>query len=88
MAYRITDECNSCAACEPECKNVAITEGDTIYMIDPAKCTECIGWFEAPKCVEVCPVDACVPDAAHRESREQLLVRWKSLFPGQTPAAA
>ena len=49
MAYIITDECISCGACEPECLNIAITEGETIYIIDPDKCTECVGSFESPK---------------------------------------
>ena len=87
MAYKITEECISCGACEPECKNEAIQEGDTIYEIDPTKCTECVGWFESPKCAEVCPVDACVPDDAHEESREMLLGKWKRLHPGETPAS-
>ncbi|MBT9163201.1 MAG: putative ferredoxin-like protein [Chloroflexi bacterium] len=88
MAYKITDECISCGACEPECKNEAIYEGDTLYEIDPTKCTECIGWFDSPKCAEICPIDdCCVPDPDHEESRGQLLEKWKTLFPGQTPAA-
>jgi ferredoxin len=61
MAYKITDECISCGACEPECPNEAISEGDTIYEIDPEKCTECKGFHDSPKCAEICPVDACVP---------------------------
>ena len=85
MSYRISDECISCGACEPECKNEAIKEGDTTYEIDPNKCTECIGWFESSKCAEVCPVDACELDPDHQESREQLLEKWKKLNPGQTP---
>lgn len=63
MAYKITDECISCGACEPECPNQAISEGETIYKIDSAKCTECVGSFESSKCAEVCPVDCCVPDS-------------------------
>ena len=58
MAYMITDECISCGACEPECPNEAITEGDTICVIDPDKCTECVGSHESSKCAEVCPYDA------------------------------
>ena len=46
MAYKITEDCISCGACEPECKNEAITEGEEIYIINPDKCTECVGWFE------------------------------------------
>ena len=87
MAYKITDDCISCGACEPECKNVAIKEGDTIYIIDPNKCTECVGWFPESKCAEVCPVESCVPDPAHKESREQLLQKWQKQNPGKTPEA-
>ena len=85
MAYKITDECISCGACEPECQNEAITEGETIYIIDADKCSECVGNFESPKCVEICPVDCCVADEDHEESREALLEKWKKLHPGETP---
>ena len=74
-------------ACEPECKNQAIKEGESIYIIDPDKCTECVGWFASSKCAEVCPVDCCVADSAHNESKEQLLEKWKKLHPGKTPEA-
>lgn len=87
MAYKITDDCISCGACEAECKNEAIKEGDTIYKIDPAKCTECIGWFDKPKCVEVCPVDCCIADPDHKETKEQLLAKFKQLHPDKTPKA-
>jgi len=86
VAYKITDDCISCGACEAECKNQAISEGDTTYIIDPGKCTECAGYFESSKCAEVCPVDACVPDPDHEESKEQLLEKWRSLHPGEAPA--
>ena len=81
MAYMITEECISCGACESECPNQAISEGDTIYLIDPAKCTECVGAFENSQCEEVCPVDACVPDPAHKESKDELLAKYKKLHP-------
>lgn len=86
MAYKITEECISCGACEPECPNLAITEGETIYVIDPDKCTECVGSFESSRCAEVCPVDACVLDLDYEESREQLLEKWRGLHPGETPS--
>ena len=36
------------------------------YVIDPAKCTECEGFFDSPHCVSVCPVaNCCVPDPQH-----------------------
>ncbi len=85
MAYKITEECISCGACEPECPNKAISEGQTTYVIDPAKCTECVGSFDSSRCAAVCPVDACVPDPAHKETKEQLLEKWKKLHPGETP---
>ncbi len=88
MAYKITDECISCGACEPECPNVAITEGETIYVIEVDKCTECVGSHESSRCADICPVDSCVADPDHEESREQLLEKWKGLHPGETPATS
>ncbi|HOQ48649.1 MAG TPA: YfhL family 4Fe-4S dicluster ferredoxin [Candidatus Kapabacteria bacterium] len=58
MAMFINDECISCGACEPECPVQAIYEGDEHTMIDPDKCVECVGHFDEPQCVNVCPVDA------------------------------
>ena len=85
MAFKITEECISCGACEPECPNKAITEAETIYIIDPEKCSECVGAFEHQQCVEICPVDCCVADPEHRESREALLAKWQKAHPGETP---
>jgi len=88
MAYKITDECISCGACEPECPNEAITEGETIYIIDPDKCTECVGSHETPKCAEICPIDdCCIPDEEHKETKEQLLEKWRKSHPREEPAA-
>jgi ferredoxin len=85
MAFLITDECISCGACEPECPNAAIVEGETIYDILPEKCTECVGSFDTQQCVEICPVDCCLPDPDHKETREQLLAKWQESHPGETP---
>jgi len=87
MSYKITQDCISCGACEPECPNQAISEGDSIYVINPDKCTECVGSYESSRCTAVCPVDTCVPDPAHKESKEELLAKWKKLHPGETPKA-
>ncbi len=87
MAYKITEECISCGACEPECPNKAISEGQTQFQIDPAKCTECVGSHPSSRCAEVCPVDAPKPDPDRKESREVLLARWKTLHPGESPKA-
>ncbi len=85
MAYLINDDCISCGACEAECPNSAITEGETIYIIAPDKCTECVGSYDSSRCAEVCPVDSCLPDPGREETREQLLEKWKGLHPGETP---
>lgn len=80
MALLINADCISCAACEPECPNEAISQGDAIYVIDPDKCTECVGAHDAPKCVEVCPVDGCiVPDPDHMEGRDVLEAKYARL---------
>ena len=79
MALMITDECINCDVCEPECPNDAISMGELIYVIDPDRCTECVGHFEKSQCVEVCPVD-CIPlDPAHEETREELLAKYRRL---------
>jgi len=85
MAYKITDECICCGTCVLECPNQAISEGDTISVIDPERCTECVGAHEHPQCLTSCSVGAPVPDPAHQESHEQLLAKWKKLHPGETP---
>lgn len=85
MAFKITEDCISCGACEPECPNQAITEGETIYIVNPDKCTECVGSHDTQQCVEICPVDACVADPEHEEKKEQLLEKWQGLHPGETP---
>jgi len=79
MAYIITEECINCAACEPECPNEAISAGDEVYHIDPDKCTECVGHFDESQCAAVCPVDCCVPDPDHKETKEELMTKFKML---------
>ncbi len=82
MAYIITEECINCAACEPECPNEAITAGDEIYNIEPDKCTECVGHFDESQCAAVCPVDCCVPDPDHKETKEELMTKFRRLTSG------
>ena len=79
MALKITDECINCDVCEPECPNGAISQGPEIYEIDPGKCTECVGHFDAPQCQKVCPVD-CIPlDPEHVETKEELHAKYLRL---------
>ena len=84
MALMITDECINCDVCEPECPNEAISQGPEIYVINPDKCTECVGHFDQPQCVEVCPVN-CIPVNPDRvESRAVLLAKYEGLMAGKT----
>lgn len=79
MALIITDECINCDVCEPECPNEAISAGEEIYVIDPTKCTECVGHYNEPQCQQVCPVD-CIPvDPGHVETEAQLMERYHQL---------
>jgi ferredoxin len=80
MALMITDECINCDVCEPECPNGAISQGPEIYVIDPGKCTECVGHFDTPQCVEVCPVD-CIPvNPDFVETRGALQLKYAALM--------
>ena len=80
MALKITDQCINCDVCEPECPNGAISMGPEIYVIDPRKCTECVGHFDKPQCQVVCPVD-CIPlDPEHAETRAELQVKYEILM--------
>lgn len=79
MALIITEECINCDVCEPACPNLAIYQGEAIYEIDPNKCTECVGHFEEPQCMVVCPVDCILKDVAHPETQEELMEKYKKL---------
>lgn len=73
MALLINELCVNCDVCEPACPNKAIYQGAEIYEINPARCTECVGHFDEPQCVVVCPVECIDKDPAFPESNEQLL---------------
>lgn len=79
MSLIITDECINCDVCEPECPNSAISQGDEIYEIDPNLCTECVGHYDEPQCVEVCPVDCIPKDPDNEESKDQLMEKYKRI---------
>ena len=80
MALIITDECINCDVCEPECPNGAIYQGEDIYVIEPSKCTECVGHYDEPQCQQVCPVD-CIPlDPDNVESEAELMEKYERLM--------
>jgi NAD-dependent dihydropyrimidine dehydrogenase PreA subunit len=81
MATMIAADCINCGACEPECPNNAISQGDPIFVIDPKLCTECVGFHDYEACAAVCPVDVCITDPNNIESEEVLIARAKELHP-------
>ena len=83
MALTITDQCINCDVCEPECPNEAIYLGPEIYEIDPDKCTECVGHFDEPQGVQVCPV-ACIPVNPQRVETQEVL--WEKFLRLQAAA--
>jgi ferredoxin len=81
MATMITNDCINCGACEPECPNNAISQGEPVYVIDPKLCTECVGCHDYEACAAVCPVDVCVTDPNNIESEAVLIARAKEIHP-------
>lgn len=79
MSLIITDECIACDACREECPNVAIEEGDPVYIIESDRCTECVGSFDEPQCIEVCPVDCIILDADNQETMQELKFKFDRL---------
>jgi len=83
MALKITDECINCDVCEPECPNQAISQGEQYYVIDPLRCTECVGHFDEPQCQQVCPVECIPKDPIYPETKANLLEKYHRL--SETP---
>ena len=79
MALLINSKCINCDMCDPECPNQAIYMGDKIYQIDPDKCTECVGHYDQPTCVSVCPIDCIKKDPNHVESLDELAEKFVRL---------
>lgn len=79
MSLMITDECIACDACRDECPNDAIEEADPVYIIDPDFCTECVGYYDEPSCIVVCPVDCIISDPDNIESTAELKLKFKQL---------
>jgi ferredoxin len=79
LALKIIDECIACDACVEECPNEAIEENDPIYTIDADRCTECIGHYDEPSCISVCPVDCIDIDKNNSETLEELEFKYNQL---------
>ena len=52
MAFKITDQCVNCGACEPDCPVGAISEQNNGRVIDADKCISCV------TCAAECPAEA------------------------------
>ncbi|MCC4118672.1 YfhL family 4Fe-4S dicluster ferredoxin [Aromatoleum toluclasticum] len=76
MALIINADCINCGVCEMDCPNEAISPGEDIFVIDPTKCTECVGHYDKSQCVTVCLSDCIFPDPAFKESRDQLQEKY------------
>jgi ferredoxin len=83
MATRITEDCINCGACEDECPNSAISMGEETFVIDPALCTECVGFSDEQLCALACPPDVCVQDPDRIETEQELFARALKLHPGR-----
>jgi ferredoxin len=79
MALKIFDDCTCCDACPSVCPNEAIKAADPIFIIDPSRCTECVGAEDEPQCQLVCPADCITQDPAHVETKDQLLAKFNAL---------
>ena len=62
MAFEIIETCVNCYACEPLCPNQAIYQASPHFMIDPEKCTECIGDYMDAQCSSICPIEGAILD--------------------------
>lgn len=62
MALEIIETCVNCYACEPLCPNDAIYQASPHFLIDPDKCTECIGDYMDAQCASICPIEGAIVD--------------------------
>jgi ferredoxin len=50
-----------------------------MYVIDPMKCTECVGAEDEPQCKLVCPAVCIVQNPDWEESKDDLLAKYQQL---------
>ena len=81
MANIITEQCFNCGACESVCPGDGISRGEEVFIIDPARCTECVGFYHTQQCARVCPIECCVVDLNTPETEAELFERAKKQHP-------
>lgn len=82
LANMITEQCFNCGACELVCPGEGIVKGEETFTVDPARCTECVGFYHRQQCARVCPIDCCVVDPNNVETEATLFERARKLHPG------
>ena len=86
MAVIINDTCINCGACIDECPVEAILDdsenptGEEIYYVQEDKCVECVGYYDEPACIAVCPVDCIISNPNHVETTQELKLKLKIKF--------
>jgi ferredoxin len=53
--------------------------GESIYIINPDACTECVGHHDEPLCKVVCPVDCIELHPQWHEGQETLMAKYHKL---------
>ncbi len=54
-------------------------KAEDFYFIVSDKCTECVGFFDEPRCASVCPVECCIADPDFTETPEALLIKQQTM---------
>jgi MinD superfamily P-loop ATPase len=81
LANMITEQCFNCGACERVCPGEGISAGEETFVIDPARCTECVGFYHTQQCARVCPIECCVIDPNNVETEAVLFERARKQHP-------
>ena len=87
MAYKINENCFTCGRCYAECRNGTIREGDGTKSVIIPKVHRMHRLVSRPRAASTAAMfSAPEPDPTHKESREDLLSKFKKLHPRKTPA--
>lgn len=96
MALEIIESCVNCYACEPLCPNEAIYFAKPHFLIDPDKCTECLGDHDDAQCSSICPIEgaivdelgvACNPPGSLTGISEEMLAKYQAAVEATYQAA-
>ena len=53
--------------------------GKSDLVIDPEKCTECVGAEDEPQCKLVCPAECIVQNPDYVETKDELVSKYEKL---------